>query len=360
MKIQSVLSLTIVSVFALAPGASRAAEVIPANEEAATADVLRMIEHTVRADAAKEGKAHRDAHAKHHGCVKADFEVMAGLRPVLRQGLFAQAAKYPAWLRFSNGSGKSQNDKEGDGRGLAIKVMGVVGEKILNDEVATQDFLMINHPVFFVKDAADYVAFQKAAMEGNPLKFFFPSLNPFEWRGTELIIGKAIQSKPLANPLNSRYWSMTPYALGESEMKYAVLPCHTPVRGTEEENGADFLRDNLAGHLKQAPACFDFVVQVRNDDALQPIEDPRIEWKEDRAPFERVARVTIPQQEFRSKAQMDFCENLAYTPWHSLVEHRPLGGINRVRKDVYQGVSRLRHELNGVTPIEPTGEETFR
>lgn len=356
MKIRSVLQLTIILAFACAPWASQAAEVIPANEEAATAEVLRMIEQTVRADAAKEGKAHRDAHAKQHGCVKANFEVIAGLRPTLRQGLFAQAASYPAWLRFSNGSGKSRDDKQGDGRGLAIKVMGVVGEKLLSDESATQDFLMINHPVFFVKDAADYVEFQKAAMTGNPLHI----IGFFAWRWQEFAIATAIQSKPLANPLNSRYWSMTPYALGESEMKYAVLPCHSPVHGTEEMNGRDFLRDNLAAHLQEAPACFDFVVQVRNDEALQPIEDPRIEWKEDRAPFERVARVTIPKQEFRSKAQMEFCENLAYTPWHALVEHRPLGGINRVRKDVYQSVSNLRHELNGVMPVEPTGQETFR
>jgi len=54
-------------------------------------------------------------------------------------------------------------------RGMAIKLMGVE-----HSESGTQDFVMINHPVFLVRNAADYVEFQKALSEGSPVKFFFP------------------------------------------------------------------------------------------------------------------------------------------------------------------------------------------
>jgi hypothetical protein len=60
-----------------------------------------------------------------------------------------------------------------------------------------------------------------------------------------------------------------------------------------------------------------------------------------------------------SPAQAVFCENLSFSPWHSLPEHRPLGLVNRVRKVAYREISKLRHDLNKAPPQEPTGNETF-
>ena len=80
---------------------------------------------------------------------------------------------------------------------------------------------------------------------------------------------------------------------------------------------------------------------------------------ETKAPFIEVATIRIPKQRFDSDAQQTFCENLSYTPWHALAEHRPAGGINRIRKVVYEGISVLRHKLNKTPRIEPTGDETF-
>ena len=40
----------------------------------------------------------RDAHAKAHGCVKAEFKVRADLDPTLRRGVFAEPGKsWNAW-----------------------------------------------------------------------------------------------------------------------------------------------------------------------------------------------------------------------------------------------------------------------
>jgi hypothetical protein len=84
-----------------------------------------------------------------------------------------------------------------------------------------------------------------------------------------------------------------------------------------------------------------------------------IEWDESDSPFHKVATVTIPKQAFDLPAQDAFCENLSFSPWHARTDQRPLGVVNRVRKVVYDTVSRVRHELNGVQRREPTGREAF-
>ena len=56
---------------------------------------------------------------------------------------------------------------------------------------------------------------------------------------------------------------------------------------------------------------------------------------------------------FDTAEQNSFCENLSFSPWHCLDDHRPLGGINRARRFVYQYISALRHELNQAPSKEP-------
>ena len=69
-----------------------------------------------------------------HGCVKADFSVKADIPADLRRGVFAATRFFTAWIRFSNGDGKPQNDHTRDGRGMAIKLTGVDGPKLLAEE----------------------------------------------------------------------------------------------------------------------------------------------------------------------------------------------------------------------------------
>jgi len=342
------LPLSLVLMSALLPTSTSSNEEVPANEDAATQQIVQMIEESVRAEA-KNGLARRGAHAKAHGCVQAEFRVLDNLPEEARVGIFREPRAYPAWIRYSNAFGKMQDDSVGDARGMAIKLMGVE-----RSESGTQDFVMINHPVFLVRNAADYVEFQKALSEDSPVKFFFPSLNPFNFRLHEFGIAIAIRSTKVANPLDSRYWSTTPYLFGDTEMKFSARHCG-PASPFIETTSPDFLRENMQKHLAETEACFDFLVQLRKLPTEMPIEDPTIEWSEKDAPFIPVARITIPAQAFTSPEQLAFCENLSFTPWHAIPEHRPLGGINRVRKTVYDTISRVRHELNGDKRLEPTG-----
>lgn len=321
-------------------------ELVPADEAAATDTIRGLIKASVQKVQAQEGHAFRDAHRKAHGCVAAKFQVLGQLPPQVAVGLFAQPRSYDAVIRYSNGS-QVTDDTKGDARGMAIKVMGVDGPKLLDDEAQarTQDFLMMNSPVFFVRNAKDYVGLQQASSKGALSLAGWLALHAFH-EGAILL---KIQSQKVTNLLNTRYWSAVPVKLGAQQMKFSATPCAGGVFSSPA-TGPDLLRDNLQAHLNNQGACFDFSVQLRTQPANMPIEDATIEWKESASPFIKVARVEIPKQ---TAEQGEACEVRSFTPWHGLPEHRPLGGIQRVRKTVYQDISTLRHQLNGQPRVEP-------
>ena len=83
-------------------------------------------------------------------------------------------------------------------------------------------------------------------------------------------------------------------------------------------------------------------MQRQTDPAAMPVEDPTVAWDEARSPWVRVAEIRIPPQRFDDEDTMLDCERRAFSPWHTLPEHRPLGGINRVRRRVYQAMYEKR------------------
>ena len=328
-----------------------------AGEEAAIHAIADLISWTVRRDHAPGAVARRDAHPKHHGCVRAEFRVDANVPADLQYGIFAQPRAYPAWIRFSNGAPRIQPDARRDQRGMAIKLLGVPGEKILEPErhAQTQDFVLASFPRFFIASVEHYVDFSRAAARKPAFRLFgyYFARVPWRWRIHEL---RALMAslQPASNVLALRYWSQTPYRLGPHAVKYSARPAGDlpSTRGSTTARSRDFLRDVMADHLRTRSAMFDFLVQRQGEG--MSIEDSTVEWDEARAPFRRVATITIPPQDFQSGAQLALAENISYTPWHSLPDHAPLGGVNRVRRVVYESISRLRHELNGVPPQEPT------
>lgn len=351
MKVSSVLLLAAaLSAAALASGQAAPnsdGEDVPAEERAALEEVREMIRKQVMDDARKDGRAFRDAHRKHHGCVRATFTVKGDLPPELAQGLFREPASYPAFIRYSNGSGRAQDDQEGDGRGMAVKILGVKGARNLDDpleEGSSQDFVMVNHPVFFVRNAEKYVGFQRA-LQGNVMWWVFNPVRFFH----EGLIGLAILMKKMVNPLEADYFSMVPSKLGNTQMKFRATPC-AGGKFVSTSDTKDRLRENLTRTVAASSACFLFQVQTRTRPDAMPIEDPTIEWREKDSPFRTVAEINIPMQQ---PEQGEACEAVSFNPWNGLQDHRPLGGISRVRKEVYQTISRLRHEINGQTRAEP-------
>ena len=303
----------------------------------------------------------RDQHAKPHGCVRAEFTVAPDVPTQLRYGLFAEPHTYQAWIRFSSSAGgpKLPPDTKRDAHGMAIKLLGVDGPKVLEAErdATTQDFVLANSTVFFCRNAHEYVELASRASEGKILRFFL-GWNPAKWRVRLLVNLLVATKRAVHNPLHVQYWSQTPSALGPFAVKYSARPQSGRNR-KPAVRGDDYLEDAMRQQLAAGDACFDFMVQRQGDPERMPVEDPTIRWSERASPFLTVATIRIPPQEFTSEAQQAFAENLSFTPWHSLPEHQPLGGINRVRRDVYEAISRLRHEANGVPRREPTGDEVF-
>ena len=321
--------------------------------------VRRQLEKTYPPD---KRPVRRDAHPKAHGCVRAEFRVEDGLSPKLAHGVFVPGKTYRAWIRFSNSSGDpTRGDSKGDGRGMAIKLLDVPGEKLLSDErhAMTHDFVMINHPTFIVDDPRRYRWLIKLS---NSESLLLRLLTPLAIGLRGALNARAITASTIASPLEARYWSCTAYRLGNGEhktaVKYSAKPQRAPSTQMPPDPAPNFLRDVMIQQLATREVRFDFLVQPRTSSDMS-VENSRIEWSEADAPFHKVATITIPQQKFSSPAQEEFGDNLSFSPWHALAEHRPLGRVNRVRRVVYEELSKLRHELNHAPRSEPTGEEVF-
>ncbi|MEO5648057.1 MAG: nuclear transport factor 2 family protein [Chitinophagaceae bacterium] len=290
-----------------------------------------------------DGGTLRQAHPKMHGCVHAEFTVESGLPENLQTGIFKTASTYPCLLRFSNANSKVQADAKKDIRGMAIKLLNVPGEKLLiNEQNATeQDFLLISHNIFVSHNLAEFQKTIKAVTSGKILGYF---LNPFHWG----VLFRTLKSFKVCNHvLDISYWSTTPYQFGDitKAVKYHAKPSANQALAYEDTKSADYLRVNLAATLAKQDVYYDFFVQFQTDAELMPVEDPTVEWKSD---FIKCATIKIPKQVFDTPSQNALGENLSFTPWHSLPEHRPIGGINRGRKHAYEAMASFRLERNHV------------
>jgi len=313
------------------------------------------------------GLARRDAHAFDNGCVHAIFRVDADLDPDLCHGAFVRGREYRTWIRFSNGNSEPRPAWFFDARGMAIKLMGVPGAKLLDDEKNTQDFVLISHPTFFVDDLRRYKATLVDFLKGGYIDQYVWSLLKLRFP-SEFWLALKANLNFMVNPLFQQYWSMTPYRLGvdpdkKLAVKYTAKPRVHQMPGFWSRQitrlGWNFsLKEEMNKTLAGNEMWFDFYIQ-RYVDERTPIEDSKVEWTENISKLEHVAKIIIPMQNCISPEQDLFCENLSFSPWHSLPEHKPLGLVNRVRKVAYYQISELRHKLNRAPRREPTGDEVF-
>jgi hypothetical protein len=338
-------------------------EYIPVDEEAQIDQIVALHRDVQEKADRKHTPIPRGQHPKQHGLVRAQFIVEPNLPADLCHGVLSQPQTFQALIRFSNS--RSQNDNNRDAHGMAIKLLGVKGEKVLETEqdAQTQDFIMIDNPIFFVKNVHDYVPLMKSfhrVATGNFLTKGFTGLKILLSPNYKYRLLRATGSKRPESPLQIRYWSTTPSRLGPGAMKFSARPELAGIAPPAKSKSKDKLRFAMSEHLKQHEALFDFLVQLQTDPVTMPVEDPTVPWDDGAAPLIKVATIRIPIQSFESKEQMEFGENLSFTPWHAVADLRPLGGINRARKKVYEAISARRHELNGVPMEEPSLSATSR
>lgn len=341
--------------------ASAAVEVMP---EAESGQIGEIVDLTLQLLQQRYGDnlARRGVHPKDHGCVKANLVVNADLPKAYQKGVFAVPGKsYDAWVRFSNATGTVGSDVAPNGanssRGMAIKLMGVSGEPLLPQSGAiTQDFLLINQPMFAFANVAEYLELTRLqVLHHDDNSKIFPALfaNPNADKAETARIVQGIAQTSMGSPVESRYYSASPFLFGpDAVVKFGVTPRNPGSTPVPPNPPANYLRDALRKSLDVntgKPAVFDFQVQLRTADNLS-IENASAQWPESAAPFQTVGTLTIPTQDFDNPLRITECEHLVFTPWHGIAEHRPLGGINRLRLGVYKASSQRRAEAH-----EPSG-----
>ena len=308
----------------------------------------------------KPGGFERGGNTKTHGIVRAEFIVHDNLPAELRHGIYAQPRSYRAWVRFSGPGPYITPDIDDVGfMSMSIKLMGVPGPKLMEEEKFTQDMTGVSTPTFVTPDVNANAQLQIESLKNAQIFYF---LNFHRSHVLDLIM-QSLWIKTQSSPLEAPYFSCVPYLLGEGQaMQYSMWPKSSkrariprlPFRPPD-----DYLRNAMAATLGEEDAEFDIRLQLQTDPHLMPIENNAVLWPEKLSPRISAATLHIPRQQFNSPAQINFEKRLSYNPWHCIAEHRPLGNQSRARRRMYFVLSALRHTMNNVPHYEPTGDEVF-
>jgi hypothetical protein len=308
--------------------------------------IEEMVKVVVERMKPQKGHIRRGQHAKATGCVRGVFTIRDEVADDFRYGVFHQPNQsFQAIVRFSNSSETIVPDGMGAARGMAIKLLEVDGTPAIpGTHNRCQDFLTVNHPVFPFATPAEYVKLfdiRATPLVGDPLAAAWMALfHPWQ---TKIVL--EIATEIVASPLIP-YWSGSPYWIGPAEttggraVKYSLVPRFDGAPPPDQPHGKsdDYLSQALAHYLRAQAAVFEFRVQPQTDPVEMPVEDTSVEWNEEVSKPIPVATLTIGMQDVDSpegRALTEECETMTFSPWNALAEHRPMGGINRLRQAVY-------------------------
>ena len=316
------------------------------------------------------GHAVRSVHAKSHGLLEGELTVLK-LPEHLAQGIFAEPRTYPVVLRFSTNPGDILDDSVSSPRGLALKVIGVAGERLPGSEGAnTQDFVMVNAPAFVAPDAQQFAPSLKLLAITTDTGQAWKRALSWMLRGVvsasgalgmEISALKALGGHPLTNPLGETFYTATPFSYGNAVAKFSVRPADPALAALKDAlvpmagkpNG---LRGALIDHFATQGGSWELCVQLRTNPDSMPVEDASVVWSERESPYVPVARITVAPQPAWSEArarQVD--DGIAFSPWHGIAAHRPLGSVNRARKEAYELSAGFRAGHNRCPIHEPAG-----
>jgi len=306
------------------------------------------------------GDFQRGGNTKTHGIVRGEVTIRNDLPAHMRRGIFAQPRTYKAWVRFSGPGPYITPDIDDVGfMSISIKLMGVPGPKLMDDEKYTQDMTGVSTPTFVTPDTRANAQLQHWSYKNAQIFHFLNFKDPHL---LDLIM-QGLWIKTQSSPLESQYFSCVPYLLGEGQaMQYSVssrLKTRTRVPRLPLRPPDNYLRDAMVATLAKQDVEFDILLQVQTDPYRMPIENNAVFWPTRLSPRVPAAVLRIPQQKFDSPEQLAFTKVLSYNPWHCIPEHRPLGNQSRARRRMYWELARLRQTVNHVQHYEPTGDETF-
>lgn len=321
------------------------------------------------------GHAVRSVHAKGHGLASGTFRVHEGLPPELAQGLFARAGEFEAILRLSTNAGDILDDSISLPRGIALKIMGVEGERLPGSEGnTTQDLILVNGPAFAASTPKQFLGNLKLlASTTDKAEGAKKVLSAF-LRGAEAALEAVGSSSPTlttlggarpVHPLGATYYSQTPYRYGDYLAKFQLVPVSGIKDYADETINAsgrpDAIRTAVNELMAEQGGTWELRVQLCTDLEKMPVEDAAVIWDEKESPFRTVATLTVPPQIAWEDPGSDLLEDkLSFMPWHGLLAHQPLGGVNRARRDPYRMSADYRGRFNGCPIHEPAALADLR
>ena len=348
-------------------------EVIQPDEQKTFDDIAATMHEIMHKIGDRQRHTTRAVHSKSHALVKAELTIKDHLPEPLAQGLAAQPGSYGVIMRFSTNPGDILSDHISSPRGLAMKIIGLEGEKVPNHAgQVTQDFLMVNGPVFDTKDAAGFLKnMQLLDKNANAPEALKQAVSTASRIGETVLETVGLKSsflkgfgEPANNPLGEVYFSQAPLRWGNFFGKVALVPVSENLielykKGLPHASEWNALRDEFSRFFKEeSEAVWELRVQLCTDLEKMPVEDAHQEWSEKESPYLAVATLTATSQEIYSDERRVFVdEKLSFNPWQCLAAHRPLGNINRARFQAYQMSPKFRQEREGRERIEPKAIE---
>ncbi|MEJ2860762.1 catalase family protein [Actinomycetospora flava] len=300
---------------------------------------------------------YRATHAKSHGILRGHLTVHDDLPPELAQGLFATPGSHAVVVRIATETGQLDDDRKPNARGLSLKVFGVRGESMHPDDPGhdVQDFLFNTLPVLPPGTARKFMEIT----EIRERHFSDPDAIAAEIAARP--DGEAMSAfdrLAVLHPVANAFYTQGAFRYGDHVAKIALYPGtdEQEALASQEYSGAErrgILADLLDTWATDRETVFDVRVQLRTDAATMPVEDAGVDWPQEQSPYRSVATVRLPPQDPYSPARRVFADDrLAFRPWHGLAAHRPLGSVNRLRRQAYREMGGQRFALNAVEGTE--------
>ncbi|GAA2411184.1 hypothetical protein GCM10010191_20320 [Actinomadura vinacea] len=272
----------------------------------------------------------------------------------LRVGFAQPGAEYPVIVRLSNASGVRQPDFAPDLRGAALRIQ--------EGPDQAHDLLMTNHPVSHARHAREFVAFAQAMAGADTnlrkgIALFVKLPAAVGWSTAarmrrNVTAGARREVRSLAL---ETYWSRGAILWGDAgPVRFRLRPAAgASAAPPPSQTDPDYLAHEISARLATSEIAFDLCVQRYVDARRTPVENGAADWNEEDAPVVPVATLTIPRQNLDTadaRAVATRIDQLAFDPWITTEEFRPLGNLNRARKAAYEASSAHRRGHRFMTP----------
>jgi len=236
----------------------------------------------------KRRHAVRDAHAKSHGILKGELEVHSDMPEHLRQGIFATPKRYPVIVRLSTAPGDVVSDRIPSLYGMAIKVLGVTGNKVLSKDDGHNQDLVLNNPIIPFGDVASYwkvhEKLEKLAESASTVQ---PSTAEGPAEEAEILEPEGPPPLPYSHILGETFHSMAALRFGSYVAKLSAAPLSQSVRsltGKPVPDADSALRDLVVEFFRNSSAEYEVRAQLLTDLQRMPIEDASVLWPENLSP----------------------------------------------------------------------------